>query len=223
MGHRGFRDTMVGPEKSTVLMRMCGGGLNEKSVALGMLTNKQSAENTRDKLAPSRHRFCHGGDHQRTRARTIRRRLSLCPSDDPWREDGRPSDARFALTIFTQSAISAIYNLIAIRILHRHSTKMSLRDSISKPFKSLKRRLAKGSRKRGEGTEREDDTEGSGTGQSSRLHLETEGVVESGPSQKENEGEGKNVVQVDPPTSTPSIDNERPDGERTKPSQSFLP
>ena len=42
---------------------------------------------------------------------------------------------------------------------------MDLRDSISKQFKGLKRRLAKGGRKRGEGPEREHDTEGSEIGQ----------------------------------------------------------
>ena len=92
---------------------------------------------------------------------------------------------------------------------------MDLRDSISKPFKSLKRRLAKGSRKRGEEPRRELDTEGSESIQSSRLHLETEDVAESGPSQMENDGEGENVVQVDPSTSE-SVDSGKPDGEQTK-------
>ena len=91
---------------------------------------------------------------------------------------------------------------------------MGLGDSISKRVKRFERRLAGGSRKQEEGSVREHDTEGSGTGQSSRLHLETEDMVESGPSQKENDGEGKNVVQVNPLASTPSIDNGKPDGER---------
>jgi hypothetical protein len=100
---------------------------------------------------------------------------------------------------------------------------MDFRDSILKPFKKLKRRFAKGSRKRGEGPGREHDTEGSEPGQSSHQHPETEDVVESGPSQAENDGEGENVVQVDPPTSTPSIDNEKPNSERTKFFSPLLP
>ena len=90
---------------------------------------------------------------------------------------------------------------------------MDIRDSISKPFKKLKRRFVKGSRKRVEGPQREHDTEGSETGQSSRPHLETEDVVESGPNQMENNGEGENA---DPPTSVPSIDNGNLTGEQTK-------
>lgn len=89
---------------------------------------------------------------------------------------------------------------------------MDFSDSISKPFKRLKRRLAKGSRKQ-EGPGREYDAEGGGTDQISRIHLETEDAVESGPSQKENYGEGENVVQVNPPASTPSIDNGKPNSE----------
>ena len=100
---------------------------------------------------------------------------------------------------------------------------MDFRDSISKPFKKLKRRLAKGSRKREDGPEREHDTEASEAGQTSHPHPETEDVVESACSQKGNDGEGENVVQADPPTSTPSIDNGKPNSERTKFFPSFLP
>ena len=89
---------------------------------------------------------------------------------------------------------------------------MDLRDSLSRPFKKLKHRFVKGGRKRKEGTGREDSREGrehvtGGTeaGQSSYLHPETEDIAESGPSREEKDGDGKKVVQVDPPTSTPSI------------------
>ena len=89
---------------------------------------------------------------------------------------------------------------------------MDFRGSISKPFKKLKQRLTKGSRKRKEKSGREDsreggehDTDASGTGQSSYLQPETEDVVESGPSREERDGDGKKVVQVNPPTSMPSI------------------
>ena len=86
---------------------------------------------------------------------------------------------------------------------------MSVRDSVSKPFKKLKRRFKEGSRKLGEGFEREYDTEGGGTAQSSRLHLGAEDVAESIPGQKENDGEGKQ-------TSSPSIDSRKPNRERAK-------
>ena len=103
--------------------------------------------------------------------------------------------------------------------LHRYNADMNLRDSVSKPFKKLGRRLAKDSRKQGEGPGRGHDTEGSETGQSSRLHLEAEDAVESAPGQEGNDGEVKNIVQVAPPTSAPLIDNGKPNSERTK---SFL-
>ena len=80
----------------------------------------------------------------------------------------------------------------------------------------MKHRLSRSFRKPGEGSEREYDTEGSGTARSSRLHLEAEDVVESGPSQKENDGEGKQ-------TSTPLIDNKKPSSERAKFFPPFLP
>ena len=99
---------------------------------------------------------------------------------------------------------------------------MDFRDSVSKPFKKLKGRFAKDSRRRGGVSGKDHDAEGSGTDQSSRLHLETENVMERGPSQKENDGKGKNVVQADPPTSAPSIDNRKPNSERKKILPSFL-
>ena len=126
-----------------------------------------------------------------------------------------------AETIFTQSTVSVIRNLIAVQILHRHNTNMDLRDSISNPFKGLKRRLAKGNRKRAEGHGGEHDTEGSEAGQSPRP--ETEDVVESGPSEKENDGKGEKDVQVHTPTPTPPIDNKKPTSERTKDFSPFLP
>lgn len=99
-----------------------------------------------------------------------------------------------------------------------------LRGSILKPFKKLKHRLAKGSRKRkGEsGGEdgrdgREHDTGGSETGQSSYLHPETEDVAEGGPSREEGEGNSKEVAQVDPPASMPSIPH-NDNGTRKNPS-----
>jgi hypothetical protein len=94
---------------------------------------------------------------------------------------------------------------------------MGIRDSVSKPFKKLKHRLARGSRKRdgGSGSEsnregRETDVEGSeASRRNSNLHPEVEGAVESGPSREGNGGDGKRVGQVDPPTSTPSISHDK--------------
>ena len=89
---------------------------------------------------------------------------------------------------------------------------MDLRDSISKPFKKLKHRLRKGSRKQKEETGSDNnrggrghDTRGSEIGQSPHLHPQTEDVAESGPSREDQDGDSGEVVQVDPPTSTPSI------------------
>jgi len=86
---------------------------------------------------------------------------------------------------------------------------MGIRDSVSKPFKKLKNRLAEGIRRRKGGSRSDSHREGaeidveeSEAGQSSHLHPETEGVAKSGPSREENDGEGENV---NPPTSTPSI------------------
>jgi len=89
---------------------------------------------------------------------------------------------------------------------------MDLRDSVSKPFKKLKNRLTKGSRKRKEGSKGDKNREGRGTnvegseaGQSSHLHPEAESAVNSGPSREENDSRGGNIVQVNPPASVPSI------------------
>ena len=98
---------------------------------------------------------------------------------------------------------------------------MGIRDSISKPFKKLKHRLAGSILKRKEGSRSdshqeggETDVEESEAGQSSHLHPETEDVAKSGPSREENDGEGEKAVEVNPPTSTPSIsaiDSGKPD------------
>ena len=163
-------------------------------------------------------RYGFGRDEDNQWARTVGRRQLLIHTRGG---NMRQNDARFSPKISSQPTIQATRNLITVQIPHRHSTNMDLRDSISKPFKNLKRRVAKGNRKRAEGPEREHDTEGCETSQSP--HPEAEDVVESGPSQKENEGEGENVVQVHPPAPTPSIDNEKPDSERTKSLPYFLP
>ena len=113
-----------------------------------------------------------------------------------------------------------ICHLTTISILHRHNTDMGIRDSVSKPFKKLKNRFVEGIRKRRDGS-RSDSNRGGGTDaeeseadQSSHLYPETEEVANSGPSRAENDGEGKKVVEVNPPTSTPSIshiDGGKPD------------
>ena len=89
---------------------------------------------------------------------------------------------------------------------------MGIGDSVSKRFKKVKNRLVEGIHKRREGSRSdshreggETDVEESEAGQSSHLHLETEGVAKSGPSREESDDKGKNVVQVSPPTPTPSI------------------
>ena len=106
----------------------------------------------------------------------------------------------------------AICHLITILILRRRKTNMDLRNSISKPFKKLKRRIAEGSRKRKEGSggdvnkkERKTNVEGTEAGQSSHLHPKAEAVAKSGPGRDDDDGEGEQVVQVNPPASTPSI------------------
>ena len=98
---------------------------------------------------------------------------------------------------------------------------MGIRDFVSKPFKKLKNRLAESIRKRKEESKSdshreggETDVEESEAGQSSHLNPETEDVAKSGPSLEENDGEGEEVVEVNPPTSTPSIsaiDSGKPD------------
>ena len=87
---------------------------------------------------------------------------------------------------------------------------MVFQGSILKPFKKLKQRLAKGSRKRKEESGREESREGrehnadaTEAGQSSYLRPETEEATESGPGREEKDGDSKKVVQIDPPTSTP--------------------
>jgi hypothetical protein len=105
---------------------------------------------------------------------------------------------------------------------------MGIRDSVSKPFKKLKNRLAEGSRKRKEGSKGdnnrggETDVEESEADQGSNLHPETEDVTKSGASQEEGGG----VAQAIPSTSTPSIshsDSGKPNGMQTQTFQSFVP
>ena len=124
-----------------------------------------------------------------------------------------------------------LYELIAIchltstghrlRDFTQHNTTMDFRDSVSKPFKKLKHRFKEHRRKREEGSRNDSrgggeyDTEGSETGQSSRLPLETEAMAESGPSKEKKGGDDKKYFQGDPPTSAPSIspsDNAKPNG-----------
>jgi len=86
----------------------------------------------------------------------------------------------------------------------------------------MKNRLVEGIHKQKEGSGgdshqegEETDVEESEAGQSPHLHLETEGVAESGPSRGENDGEGGKVVEVNPPTPAPSIshsDSGEPNG-----------
>ena len=93
----------------------------------------------------------------------------------------------------------------------RHDTSMDFVDSVSKPFKKLKHRFKKHRDKR-EGGPRGDNrgaaehnTEGSETGQSSRSPPEAEAMAEGQPSGEKKDGDDKEVVQGDPPTSGPSI------------------
>ena len=101
---------------------------------------------------------------------------------------------------------------------------MNLGDSVSKPFKKLKHRFKEHRRKQKEGSRSDNpgggeyDTEGSETGQSSRLPPEVERMVESGPSGGKKDDGDKKAVQVDPPTSAPSIptgDDKKLNGTRT--------
>jgi len=103
----------------------------------------------------------------------------------------------------------------------RPRTGMDPRNFL-KPFKKMKHRLARGSRKRdgrsGSEHNRETDVEGSeASGRNSNLHSEVdEGAVESGPSLEGNDGGGRRVDQADLPTSMPSISCDRePDSMRT--------
>jgi hypothetical protein len=87
---------------------------------------------------------------------------------------------------------------------------MDSRNPFSKGFKKLKRKLAGGSHKKDgkSGSEnvqdgREVDVEGGEANQlNSRLHLEVEGMVESGPSREGNDADGEEVGRVDPVAST---------------------
>ena len=103
----------------------------------------------------------------------------------------------------------------------QHKRNMDFVDSVSKPFKKLKHRFKEHRHKR-EGGSRGDsrgwgehNTEGSQTGQSSLPPPEAEGMVESGPSGEKRDGDDREIVQDDPPTSGPSIspsDNAKPNG-----------
>jgi len=98
---------------------------------------------------------------------------------------------------------------------------MDLRKSFSKPFKKLKDKFPGGRRNRNGGSGSEDsrkegqaDVKGSEAGQRNsylRLAVGVGGTTESGPSGEGSNFDGKNVtlVDVNPPTSTPSISNIR--------------
>ena len=90
---------------------------------------------------------------------------------------------------------------------------MDSRNPFSKGLKKLKHKLAEGSRKLDPRPERENDREkreanverGGASQRNSHLHSEVEDVVESGPNREENDVDGKEVGQIDPPASAPSI------------------
>ena len=90
---------------------------------------------------------------------------------------------------------------------------MDSRNPFSKGLKKLKHKLAEGSRKLDPRPERENDREkreadverGGASQRNSHLHSEVEDVVESRPSREENDVDGKEVGQIDPPASAPSI------------------
>jgi hypothetical protein len=95
--------------------------------------------------------------------------------------------------------------------LRRPNTDMDSQNPFSKGFKKLRHKLAGGSRERdgkhGSKNDRggsEVDAEGSEASQRNSLHSEVEEVVD-GPSRGENDVDGKEVCQVDPPISTPLI------------------
>jgi len=113
---------------------------------------------------------------------------------------------------------------------------MDFRKSFSKPFKKLKDKLPGVSRKRDgrseseldRGKGKEADVEGSEASQTnSYLHLEgsVEGAVESGPHPEERNVDWKGVtlVDVNPPTSAPSISAIGEPGSRRNTSFSVLP
>jgi len=101
--------------------------------------------------------------------------------------------------------------------LRRPSTDMDSRNAFLKPFKKLKHRLTRGSRKRDGGSGSESNREGRDTGldgnetsrSNSNLHPEVEDAVEIGPGREGNDGGGRKVEQADPPTSTSSISYDR--------------
>jgi hypothetical protein len=105
---------------------------------------------------------------------------------------------------------------------NQHNTDMGIRDSVSKPFKKLKHRLAEGIHKPEEGSRsdshlerRKTDAEESEAGQSSHLYPKSEDVTKSGPSREDNDSEGEQPIQVNPPTSARPIshgDSSKPDG-----------
>jgi len=105
--------------------------------------------------------------------------------------------------------------------LRRPSTNMESRNVFLKPFKKLKHRLTRGSRKRdggsGSGNNQEGgetDVEGSeASRRNSNLHPEVGDAIERGPSRGDNDGDGRKVEQADPPAITPSISCDKgPDG-----------
>ena len=101
---------------------------------------------------------------------------------------------------------------------------MDLRNTFSKPFKKLRDKFPGGRRKRDGRSGSEDSRKqgqadvsgGEASQRSSYLHPEVsvKAAVESGPSGEGGNigGKGAALIEVDPPTSTPSISNvEEPD------------
>ena len=95
---------------------------------------------------------------------------------------------------------------------HRDSARRNTdMDSVSKRFKRLKHRFKERRHKREGGSRSdsrgrgEDDNEASETGQSSHLPPEAKDMAESRPGREKEDGDDRKVVQVDPPTSAPSI------------------
>jgi hypothetical protein len=90
---------------------------------------------------------------------------------------------------------------------------MDSRNPFSKGFEKLKRKLSGGSRKQDGRSERKNDQDGreanaeggEASQKNSRLHPVVEDVVESRPSLEGNDVDEKEVDQVNPPTSRPSI------------------
>ena len=94
---------------------------------------------------------------------------------------------------------------------------MDFRKSLSSPFKKLKHRLGKGSRKRDGKSEHKNDQEGGETDvegseasqRNSYMDSELGAVAKGGPNQERSSGgvEGKKVDRVDPPTSSPLLNS----------------